>query len=198
MAFISSAKNSSEKENVNTASIPTASTNVSSASVNIGAFLQLLNLWLQHRQGLHRNLQILLPPIRHSVHVGDTTWELVFISSGKLLCQWELITASGNALCILFPTINPINRNGDGEGRTTVVRCKNNSSIQMSNGLATLEQEMETSAIKCKLWHLKKSTIIALGNVYKTDGKQMLHNKELLKDCYKVPIDTSLVDAVCI
>nr|GFB15908.1 hypothetical protein [Tanacetum cinerariifolium] len=37
MAFISSAKNSSGKEDVNTASIPTASTNVSSASVNIGA-----------------------------------------------------------------------------------------------------------------------------------------------------------------
>nr|GEV57451.1 putative reverse transcriptase domain-containing protein [Tanacetum cinerariifolium] len=32
-------------------------------------------------------------------------WELVFISSGKLLWQWELITASGNALCILFPTV---------------------------------------------------------------------------------------------
>ncbi|GJR13875.1 cullin homology [Tanacetum coccineum] len=53
-------------------------------------------------------------------------------------------------------------------------------------------------AIKCKLWHLKKSTIIALGTVYKTDGKQMLHNKELPKDCYKVSIDTSLVDAACI
>nr|GEZ22367.1 hypothetical protein [Tanacetum cinerariifolium] len=36
MAFISSAKNSSGKEDVNTASIPTASTNVSPASVNIG------------------------------------------------------------------------------------------------------------------------------------------------------------------
>nr|GEZ48185.1 hypothetical protein [Tanacetum cinerariifolium] len=35
MAFISSAKNSSGKEDVNTASIPTASTNVSPASVNI-------------------------------------------------------------------------------------------------------------------------------------------------------------------
>ncbi|GKB56357.1 alpha/beta hydrolases superfamily protein [Tanacetum coccineum] len=53
-------------------------------------------------------------------------------------------------------------------------------------------------AIKCKLWHLKKSTIIALGTVYKTDGKQMLHNKELLKDCYKVSVDKSLVDAACI
>nr|GEV75703.1 hypothetical protein [Tanacetum cinerariifolium] len=37
MAFISSAKNSSGKEDVNTASIPTASTNVSPASVNIRA-----------------------------------------------------------------------------------------------------------------------------------------------------------------
>ncbi|GJX57807.1 hypothetical protein Tco_0287704 [Tanacetum coccineum] len=50
------------------------------------------------------------------------------------------------------------------------------SSIQKSNGLATLEKEMET----------------------RTDGKQMLHNKELPKDCYKVSIDTSLVDAACI
>nr|GEW43426.1 hypothetical protein [Tanacetum cinerariifolium] len=96
-----------------------------------------------------------------------------------------------------------------------------------SNGLATLEKEMETretvnsvgskertkslrkessrqhsqsqenmspllvlpQAIKYKLWHLKKSTIIALGTVYKTDGKQMLYNKELLKDCYKVSVD---------
>nr|GEZ20148.1 hypothetical protein [Tanacetum cinerariifolium] len=37
MAFISSAKNNSGKEDFNTASIPTASTNVSPASVNIGA-----------------------------------------------------------------------------------------------------------------------------------------------------------------
>ncbi|GJZ88755.1 hypothetical protein Tco_0660537 [Tanacetum coccineum] len=90
------------------------------------------------------------------------------------------------------------NHSADEEGGTTVVGCKNDASIQKSNGLATLEKEMETRAIKCKLWHLKKSTIIALGTVYKTDGKQMLHNKELLKDCYKVSIDTSLVDAACI
>nr|GEZ18892.1 hypothetical protein [Tanacetum cinerariifolium] len=81
-------------------------------------------------------------------------WELVFISSGKLLWQLELITASGNAFCILFPTINPINSNGDGEGKTTVVRCKNDSSIQMSNGLATLEHEMETSDKLNYLEHL--------------------------------------------
>nr|GFA64138.1 hypothetical protein [Tanacetum cinerariifolium] len=26
--------------------------------------------------------------------------------SGKLYCQWELSPGSGNALCILFPTLN--------------------------------------------------------------------------------------------
>ncbi|GJU07638.1 hypothetical protein Tco_1124068 [Tanacetum coccineum] len=31
-----------------------------------------------------------------------------------------------------------------------------------------------------------------------TDGKQILHNKELPKDCYKVSVDKSLVDATCI
>ncbi|GJX43309.1 transposase, Ptta/En/Spm, transposase, Tnp1/En/Spm-like protein, partial [Tanacetum coccineum] len=49
-----------------------------------------------------------------------------------------------------------------------------------------------------KLWHLKKTTIIAEGTVYKSDGKIMLHNKALLKDCYKVSIDKSLVDAAFI
>ncbi|GKC57229.1 hypothetical protein Tco_1084827, partial [Tanacetum coccineum] len=41
-------------------------------------------------------------------------------------------------------------------------------------------------------------TTHALGTVYKTDGKQMLYNKELPKDCYKVSVDKSLVDAACI
>ncbi|GJW63678.1 hypothetical protein Tco_0115562 [Tanacetum coccineum] len=49
-----------------------------------------------------------------------------------------------------------------------------------------------------KLWHLKKTTIIAEGTVYKSDGKIMLHNKALPKDCYKVSIDKSLVDAAFI
>nr|GEV39530.1 hypothetical protein [Tanacetum cinerariifolium] len=135
--------------------------------------------------------------------------------------------------------INLINSNADEEGKTTVVGCENDLSIQKSNGLANLEK-METrvsnktspcktvksvgskkmtrsirkdssrqdsqsqenvspllvlpQAIKCKLWHFKKSTIIALGIVYKTGGKQML----LPKDCNKVSIDTSLVDAACI
>ncbi|GJV08673.1 hypothetical protein Tco_1346329 [Tanacetum coccineum] len=72
--------------------------------------------------------------------------------------------------------INPINSSAYEEGGTTVVGCENDASIQKSNGLATLEKEMET----------------------RTDGKKMLHNKELPKDCYKVSIDISLVDAACI
>nr|GEV25387.1 hypothetical protein [Tanacetum cinerariifolium] len=131
--------------------------------------------------------------------------------------------------------INPIDSSADDEGETHVVGRENDVSIQMSNGLATLEKEMETretvnyvvskkmtrsigivssrqdfqlqenvsqllvlpQAIKCKLWHLKKSTIIGLGTVYETVGKQMPNNKELPKDCYKVSIDKSLVDAAC-
>nr|GEV94794.1 hypothetical protein [Tanacetum cinerariifolium] len=89
-------------------------------------------------------------------------------------------------------------KSADEEGETKIHGCENEASIQKSNGLATLEKELETRATKCKMWHLKKSTITALGTVYKTDGKQMLHNKELPKDCYKVSIDTSLVDATCI
>ncbi|GKA79712.1 hypothetical protein Tco_0786308 [Tanacetum coccineum] len=38
--------------------------------------------------------------------------------------------------------INPINSNADEEGGTTVVGCKNDASIQKSNGLTTLEKEM--------------------------------------------------------
>nr|GEZ88884.1 hypothetical protein [Tanacetum cinerariifolium] len=76
----------------------------------------------------------------------------------------------------------------DEEGGTKIHGCESDASIQKSNRLGTLEKEMET----------RKSTIIALGTVYKNDGKQMLHNKELPKDCYKVSIDTSLVDAAYI
>nr|GFC18716.1 hypothetical protein [Tanacetum cinerariifolium] len=58
-------------------------------------------------------------------------------------------------------------------------------------------EELPTAS-KYKLWHLKKSNIVALGTVYKFDGKQMLHNQELPNDCYKVSIDSSVVDASCI
>ncbi|GKF58114.1 hypothetical protein Tco_0171651, partial [Tanacetum coccineum] len=42
--------------------------------------------------------------------------------------------------------INPINSSVDEEGGTTVVGCENDASIQKSNGLATLEKEIETKA----------------------------------------------------
>ncbi|GJR18675.1 hypothetical protein Tco_0967202 [Tanacetum coccineum] len=53
-------------------------------------------------------------------------------------------------------------------------------------------------AIKCRLWYLKKTTIIAEGTVNKSDGKIMFHNKALPNDFYKVSIDKSLVDAAFI
>nr|GEV44812.1 hypothetical protein [Tanacetum cinerariifolium] len=49
-----------------------------------------------------------------------------------------------------------------------------------------------------KVDHGTDAMTIVLGTVYKIDGKQMLHNKEVPKDCYRVSIDTSLVDAACI
>ncbi|GJW56717.1 transposase, Ptta/En/Spm, transposase, Tnp1/En/Spm-like protein [Tanacetum coccineum] len=86
--------------------------------------------------------------------------------------------------------IHPINSSADEEGGTTVVGCDQND--------ASIRKEMQKRAIKCRLWHLKKTTIIAEGTVYKSDGKIMLHNKALPKDCYKVSIDKSLVDAAFI
>nr|GEU28626.1 hypothetical protein [Tanacetum cinerariifolium] len=100
------------------------------------------------------------------------------------------------------------------------IRDKDARIQKKSNGLVTTEKEpvktvkpkkmpkslrngsqdsqSQGNASKCKLWHLKKSNIVALGTVYKSDRKQMLHNQALPNDCYKVSIDLSLVDAACI
>ncbi|GKF50766.1 hypothetical protein Tco_0147233, partial [Tanacetum coccineum] len=94
-------------------------------------------------------------------------------------------------------------------GGTTVFGCENDASIQKSNGLATLEKEMETRVSnktspcetvsrfpitrKCV-----STTSTTTSTVYKSDGKIMPHNKALPKDCYKVSIDKSLVDAAFI
>ncbi|GJT55708.1 hypothetical protein Tco_0990762, partial [Tanacetum coccineum] len=118
--------------------------------------------------------------------------------------------------------INPINSSADEEGGTTLVVFENDVSIQKSNGLATLEKEMETRVSNktspcetVKSVGSKKMTrstrkdsscqdsqsqenVSSLLVLPQTDGKQMLYNKELPKDCYKVSIDTSLVDAACI
>ncbi|GKB10122.1 retrovirus-related pol polyprotein from transposon TNT 1-94 [Tanacetum coccineum] len=74
---------------------------------------------------------------------------------------------------------------------------RNGSQDSQLQGNVSPTQELPTAS-KCKLWHLKKSNIVALGTVYKSDGKQMLHNQALPNDCYKVSIDSSLVDATCI
>ncbi|GJR30229.1 hypothetical protein Tco_1106461 [Tanacetum coccineum] len=74
---------------------------------------------------------------------------------------------------------------------------ENGSQDSQSQENVSPTQELPT-AFKCKLWHLKKSNVLALGTVYKSDGKQMLHNQALPNDCYKVSIDSSLVDAACI
>nr|GEX66148.1 hypothetical protein [Tanacetum cinerariifolium] len=74
---------------------------------------------------------------------------------------------------------------------------RNESPDSQSQGNVSPTQELP-KAFKCKLWHLKKSNIVALGTVYKSDGKEMLHNQALTNDCYKVSIDSSLVDAACI
>nr|GEU28873.1 hypothetical protein [Tanacetum cinerariifolium] len=98
----------------------------------------------------------------------------------------------------------------DGTQSSVVVRVKDARIQKKSNGLVTSKKEpvktvrpkktpvTKKQASKCKLWHLKKSNIVALGTVYEFDGKQMLHNQELPNDCYKVLIDSSLVDAACI
>ncbi|GKB32628.1 hypothetical protein Tco_0872029, partial [Tanacetum coccineum] len=64
--------------------------------------------------------------------------------------------------------IHPVNSSADEEGGTTVVGCDQND--------ASIRKEMQ-----------KRSA-----------GKQMLHNQALPNDCYKVSINSSLVDASCI
>ncbi|GJW97616.1 transposase, Ptta/En/Spm, transposase, Tnp1/En/Spm-like protein [Tanacetum coccineum] len=121
--------------------------------------------------------------------------------------------------------IHPVNSSADEEGGTTVLGCDQNDasirkemqkretvksvgakrttrSIRKDSSSQDSQSKENVSvlpqAIKCRLWHLKKTTIIAEGTVYKSDGKIMLHNKALPKDCYKVSIDKSLVDAAFI
>nr|GEV43940.1 reverse transcriptase domain-containing protein [Tanacetum cinerariifolium] len=103
----------------------------------------------------------------------------------------------------------------DGIQSSVVVRDKDARIHKKSNGLehvktvrpkkmpnsrrnGSQDSQSQGNASKCKLWHLKKSNIVALGTVYKSDGKQMLRNQALPNDCYKVSIDSSLVDSACI
>nr|GEZ45352.1 hypothetical protein [Tanacetum cinerariifolium] len=69
----------------------------------------------------------------------------------KLMNQWAVQGEQLKSMSIqLTPPdvslvdINPIDSSADDEGGTPVVGCENDASIQKSNGLATLEKEMET------------------------------------------------------
>nr|GEZ47521.1 hypothetical protein [Tanacetum cinerariifolium] len=95
---------------------------------------------------------------------------------------------------MLSQLMNQLATQGVDETQSSVVVRDKDARIQKkSNGLVTSEK-----ASKCKRWHLKKPNIVALSTVYKSDGKQMLHNQALPNDCYKVSIDSSLVDAACL
>ncbi|GJW38814.1 hypothetical protein Tco_0064659 [Tanacetum coccineum] len=116
--------------------------------------------------------------------------------------------------------IYPVNSSADEEGRTTIVGCdQNDTSIRKKmqkretvksmgakkttrsirkDSSSQDSQSKENVSILPQTVALKKSTIIAEGTVYKSDGKIMLHNKALPKDCYKVSIDKYLVDATFI
>ncbi|GJX52108.1 hypothetical protein Tco_0280477 [Tanacetum coccineum] len=134
-------------------------------------------------------------------------------------------TVAVNAQSIVSPVeIHPINSSADKEGGTTVVGCdQNDASIRKemqkretvkSVGAKYTTRSIRKEYLQCHrflskkmlfvdtttniLRHLKKTTIIAEGTVYKSDGKIMLHNKALPSNCYKVSIDKSLVDAAFI
>ncbi|GJU52559.1 hypothetical protein Tco_1226273 [Tanacetum coccineum] len=144
----------------------------------------------------------------------------------RLQEEWEDgVTYKSLEPAVSLVDIHPVNSSADEEGGTTVLGCDQNDasirkemqkketvksvgakrttrSIRKDSSSQDSQSKENVSvlpqAIKCRLWHLKKTTIIAEGTVYKSDGKIMLHNKALPKDCYKVSIDKSLVDATFI
>ncbi|GJV39185.1 putative reverse transcriptase domain-containing protein [Tanacetum coccineum] len=146
-------------------------------------------------------------------------------SMEKLMRQYLKEVVSRHGVPVSLVDIHPVNSSADEEGGTTILGCDQNDasirkemqkretvksigakrttrSIRKDSSSKDSQSKENVSvlpqAIKCRLWHLKKTTIIAEGTVYKSDGKIMLHNKALPKDCYKVSIDKSLVDAAFI
>ncbi|GJZ72094.1 transposase, Ptta/En/Spm, transposase, Tnp1/En/Spm-like protein [Tanacetum coccineum] len=124
----------------------------------------------QSRQAYDERILLLQSQLDNEKSESQEKELLIQNLSNKMLQTDGIVTKLKNQLAAQR------GHSADEEGRTTVVGCANDASIQKSNGLATFEKEIDT----------------------RTDGKQMLHNKELLKDCYKVSIDTYLVDAACI
>ena len=48
------------------------------------------------------------------------------------------------------------------------------------------------------MWHNSRTQMIANGTVYLTPPRQLLHNRPLPTDCYKVSVDEALVEAAFI
>nr|GEY43952.1 hypothetical protein [Tanacetum cinerariifolium] len=96
---------------------------------------------------------------------------------------------------------------------SVVIRDKDARIQKKSNGIVTSEKEPIKTVGPKKTPNSRRNgsqdsqsqgnvsptqELPTICTVYKSDGKQMLHNQALLNDCYKVPIDSSLVDAACI
>nr|GEX17560.1 ribonuclease H-like domain-containing protein [Tanacetum cinerariifolium] len=99
-------------------------------------------------------------------------WEPVFISSGKIVWQWELITSSGNALSILFPTNPRLEEDGLGE-----------------DSLGRLEEERDTvvkASVDCN-WRNKKNTW----------NKVFKYNSGSKDDLHKALKDKGIIDSRC-
>ncbi|GJR72007.1 hypothetical protein Tco_0084372 [Tanacetum coccineum] len=104
--------------------------------------------------------------------------------------------------------IHLINSSADEEGGTTVVGCdQNDASIRKemqkretvkSVGAKKTTRSIRKDSSSQDSQSKENVSVLPQGTVYKSDGKIMLHNKALPKDCYKVSIDKSLVDAAFI
>nr|GEX97498.1 hypothetical protein [Tanacetum cinerariifolium] len=103
-----------------------------------------------------------------------------------------------DAMTVMFGKEKEGYARGVGSGVTYKSELLNRLATQGVQLNLSSQLQVALDASKCKQWHLKKSNIVVLGTVYKSDGKQMLHNQALPNDCYKVSIVSSLVDATCI
>nr|GEU72312.1 retrovirus-related Pol polyprotein from transposon TNT 1-94 [Tanacetum cinerariifolium] len=89
--------------------------------------------------------------------------------------------------------INPINNSADEEGGSTIVGCENDASIQKSNKTSPCETVKSVRS--------KKMTRSIRKDSSRQDSQSQENVSSLLvlpHDCYKVSIDTSLVDVACI
>ncbi|GJW12440.1 hypothetical protein Tco_1578267 [Tanacetum coccineum] len=95
--------------------------------------------------------------------------------------------------------IHPINSSADEEGGTTVLRCdQNDASIQKEMQKRETVKSVGAKRTTRSIRKDSSSQDSQSKENVSSDGKIMLHNKALLKDCYKVSIDKSLVDAAFI